>query len=90
MQLLTTTLGMCVVDMHRWYRNTKYEEQLQEAHGQSIGNKLLAIWKFSDQLCVNLERKRMIGKASAQSVWHMPRHGRDEQEALERYQGMVW
>jgi hypothetical protein len=20
---------MCVVDMHRWYRNKKYEEQLQ-------------------------------------------------------------
>jgi hypothetical protein len=84
MQLLTTTLGMCVVDMHQWYRNKKYQEQLQEAHGQSIGNKLLAIWKFSDQLCVNLERKQMIGKASARSVWHMPRHGQNEQEALKR------
>jgi hypothetical protein len=28
MRLLSTTLGMCVVDMHRWYRNKKYEEQL--------------------------------------------------------------
>jgi hypothetical protein len=84
MQLLTTTLGMCVVDMHRRYRNKKYEEQLREARGQSIGNKLLAIRKFSDQLCVNLERKQIIRKASARSVWHMPRHGHNEQEALER------
>jgi hypothetical protein len=79
MRLLTTTLRMCVVDMHRWYRNKKYEEQLQEARGQSIGNELLAIQKLSDQLCVNLERKRMIRKASARSVRSMPRHGHNEQ-----------
>ena len=84
MRLLRTTLGMCVVDMHRWYRNKKYEEQLCQARGHSIGNKLLAIQKFSDQLCVNLERKRMIWKASARSVRHMARHGHNEQEALER------
>jgi hypothetical protein len=34
---------MFVVDMHRWYRSKKYEEQLQEARGQSISNELLAI-----------------------------------------------
>jgi hypothetical protein len=84
MRLLTTTLGMCVVDMHQWYRNKKYKEQLQEAHGQSIGNQLLAIQKFSDQLCVNLERKQIIWKASARAIWHMPRHGQNEQEALKR------
>jgi hypothetical protein len=80
--MLTATLGMCVVDMYRWYRNKKYEEQLREACGQSIGNELLAIWKFSDT--VNLERKRLIRKASAQSDWHMPRHGKNENESLER------
>jgi hypothetical protein len=84
MRLLTTTLGMCVVDVHQWYRNKKYEEQLREARGQSIGSELLAIRKFSDQLCVNLERKRMISKASARSVRNMPRHGHNVQEALER------
>jgi hypothetical protein len=78
MQLLTTTLGMCVVDMHLWYRNKKYEEQLREARGHSIGNELLAIRKFSDQLCVNLERKQMIWKASVRSVRHMPKHGHNE------------
>jgi hypothetical protein len=65
MQLLKTTLRMGVVDMHPWYRNKKYKEQLQEALWQSTGNELFAIQKFSDQLCVNLERKRMIWKASA-------------------------
>jgi hypothetical protein len=39
MLLVTTTLGMCV-------RNKKCDEQLQEAHGQSIDNELLAIWKL--------------------------------------------
>jgi hypothetical protein len=61
-----------------------WRPQLREACGQSTGNELLAIRKFSDQLCVNLERKRMIRKASARSVWHMPRHGHNEQEALKR------
>jgi hypothetical protein len=85
--LLITTLGMCVVDMHRWYRNKIYFEQIpQEASGQSIvGNEFLDIQKFSDQLYVNLERKQMIRRASAVSIWHMvTRRGEKEQEALER------
>jgi hypothetical protein len=44
----------------------------------------LSSGRFSHQLCDNLERKRMIWKASAGSVWNMPRHGHNEQEALER------
>jgi hypothetical protein len=76
--------GNVVVDMHGWYRNRKFEEQGQEASGQSISNGLLAIWKFSNQLCVNLERKLMMGRASAQSLSHMVTHGQNKHEALER------
>jgi hypothetical protein len=67
MRLLTTTLGMCVVDMHRWHRNRKYDDgEQQESRGQSVGNELLAGRKFSDRLCVGLERKGMwIDRASA-------------------------
>ncbi len=75
---------MFVVDMYRWYRSKKYEEK--KARGQSISNELLAFWKFSYRLCVNLERKLMMGRASAQSLWHMVTNGQNEHEALERIQ----
>jgi hypothetical protein len=81
-----TTLGMCVVDMHRWFRNIKYEEQLQEARGESISYELLAIQKFGNQLCMNLEKKLMMGRASARSLWHMVICGQKEYEVLERIQ----
>ena len=68
MRLLTTTLGMCIVDMHRWYRNKKYDDaQQEECRGQSVSNELLAIRKFSDRLCVGLERKGMIDRSRGSS-----------------------
>ena len=71
MRLLTTTLGICIVDMHRWYRNKQHDDaQQQECRGQSVGKELLAIRKFSDRLYVGLERKGMIdrGRGSARQV----------------------
>jgi hypothetical protein len=70
MRLLTTTLGMCVVDMHRWYRNRKCDEQLEDSRAQNIGSELLAIRKFSDRLCVGLEKKGRLGRAPARKVRH--------------------
>jgi hypothetical protein len=70
MRLLTTTLGMCVVDMHRWYRNRKCDEQLEDSRAQNIGSELLAIRKFSDRLCVGLEKKARFGRAPARKVRH--------------------
>jgi hypothetical protein len=43
-------------------------------------NELLAIWKFSNRLCVNLERKLMMGRAIAWSLWHIVTHGQNEHE----------
>jgi hypothetical protein len=52
-----------------------------------VGSLLVtSFWLFGNLAInsVNLERKRMIRKASARSVRNMPRHGHNEQEALER------
>jgi hypothetical protein len=70
MRLLTTTLGMSAVDMHRWYRNRKCDEQLEDSRAQNIGSELLAIQKFSDRLCVGLEKKGRFGRASVQKFRH--------------------
>jgi hypothetical protein len=85
MRILTTTLGMCVVDMHRWYRNKKYDEQLEELREPNVGSELLAIRKFSDLLCVNLERNGRIGRGSARQFGHMVRQGGEvRSEPLQR------
>jgi hypothetical protein len=67
MRLLTTTPGMCVVDMHRWCRNRKHDENRE----QNIASELLAIRKFSNRLCVGLKKKGTIGRGSARQVQRM-------------------
>jgi hypothetical protein len=60
---------MCVVDMHRWYRNRKYDAQRDDDHReQNLGSELLAIRKFSDRLCVGLTKKGTISGRSARQV----------------------
>ena len=46
-RLLTTIVGMSVVDMHRWYRNKKGTKKQEDNE--------LQIRKFSDMLCNKLE-----------------------------------
>ena len=49
-RLLTTVVGMSVVDMHRWYRNER------GGRGEAVNE--IQIRKFSDLLCSRLEERR--------------------------------
>ena len=63
-RLLTTMTGMCVVDMHRWYRNVKAHRKGKD-HSTSFSSELegdyeIAVGKFSYMLCSTLtDDKRM-------------------------------
>ena len=63
-RLLVTVTGICVVDLHRVYRNIKLsdssatEQEAEEADS-------MAIWVFSDKLCNNL---RVITGRAAENV----------------------
>ena len=74
-----------MIQTDRWYRNRKCEEQFLESRTENIGTELLAIRKFSDQLCVGLAMKGMIGRGSARQVVRRNMFGQDKpDDSLQR------
>ena len=71
-RLVTTLLGMSVVDMHRWHRNCIHTQHAEKNHARGEQNLSLlpaisdevAIRKFSDMICVNLEPWKKNQRAS--------------------------
>jgi hypothetical protein len=63
--LLTTLLGMCVVDMHRWHRNKRHVDLdgTPTNRGENDSDNDLQIRKFSDLLCGPLEKNARKQKA---------------------------
>ena len=59
-RLLTTTVGMSVVDMHRWYQNMTSRTPTnihKHSNRDPEPNYKLMVRKFSDMLCKDLEDK---------------------------------
>ena len=56
-RLLTTMVGMSVVDMHRWYRNLMSKRNIPcvQEQCQDEVNYEIMVRKFSDMICANLQ-----------------------------------
>ena len=60
-RLQTTVVGMCVVDMHRWVRNRRYNDtHLESSNTDAMedyesGRQEMMIRQFSDKLCASLD-----------------------------------
>ena len=75
-RLLTTMTGMCVVDMHRWYRNVKANRgglDFSTFHLDEFeGDYEIAVRKFSDMLCARLSdsNRKQYHKRQMRNNWY--------------------
>ena len=64
-RLLTTMVGMSIVDMHRWYRNLMSKRSVPSAKDkcEDTINYEIMVRKFSDMICANLQdtSRRQLG-----------------------------